>query len=164
MSTPAAYTLLHPSPHPTPHPPPRPMREDDLDAVCAVERRVFDFPWNPGVFLSCLHEGCECRILERGDRIVGYGVMAAGAGECHLLNLCIHPDFRRRGHGRALLRCLLGIAVRRGAVRAILEVRADNPAAQNLYLSEGFNRISRRRNYYPSSDGREDAVVLARVL
>jgi len=63
-----------------------------------------------------------------------------------------------------LLRFLLGVAVRRGAVRAILEVRADNPAAQNLYLSEGFNRISRRRNYYPSSGGREDAVVLARVL
>ncbi len=145
-------------------PPLRLMREDDLDAVCMVECRAYEFPWKPGVFLDCLYEGCECRILEYDRRIVGYGVMTTGVDECHLLNLCIDPDFQRRGHGRTLLRRMLGIAVCRGAARAILEVRINNPAAQKLYLSEGFNRISRRKNYYPSSDGREDAVVLARVL
>ena len=140
------------------------MRVIDVDAVQAIERRAYEKPWRRGVFLDCLEAGCEGRVLERRRRMIGYSLMSVGAGECHLLNLCIDPRFQRRGHGRELLRCMLGIAAGRGVARAILEVSVSNPSAMQLYLSEGFNRISRRRNYYPSSHGREDAIVLARVL
>ena len=142
----------------------RRMRVIDLEAVQAIERRAYKMPWKRGVFLDCIQSGCECHVLESRHAMIGYGLMSVGAMECHLLNLCIDPAFQRRGHGRALLRRLLGIAVDHGAARAILEVSVSNPSAMRLYLSEGFNRISRRRNYYPCPGGREDAVVLARVL
>ena len=145
-------------------PPLRVMRATDLDAVQAIERRAYEQPWGHGVFLDCIGAGCECRVLERRRDVIGYALMSVGACECHLLNLCIDPRFQRRGHGRRLLRRMLGIAAGRGVARAILEVSVTNPSAMQLYLSEGFNRIGRRRNYYPSSHGREDAVVLARLL
>ncbi len=145
-------------------PPLRLMRACDLDAVQAIERRAYEKPWGHGVFVDCIGAGCECRVLGRRRGIIGYALMDVGAGECHLLNLCIDPRFQRLGHGRDLLRRMLGIAVSRGVVRAILEVSVSNPPAMQLYLSEGFRRIGRRRNYYPSSHGREDAVVLARLL
>ncbi|RRA28422.1 ribosomal-protein-alanine N-acetyltransferase, partial [Cronobacter sakazakii] len=45
-----------------------------------------------------------------------------------------------------------------------LEVRASNHAARALYESLGFNEATIRRNYYPTSDGREDAIIMALPL
>jgi ribosomal-protein-alanine N-acetyltransferase len=90
------------------------------------------------------------------------------AGECHVLNLCLHPVHQGRGIGRRLLRRLLALARRREADTAFLEVRASNCGAIALYHSEGFDEIGRRRGYYPASrhnaHRREDAVVMARAL
>lgn len=41
-----------------------------------------------------------------------------------------------------------------------LEVRASNAAAIALYESLGFNEATIRRNYYPTTDGREDAIIM----
>ncbi|MNR57792.1 ribosomal-protein-alanine N-acetyltransferase [compost metagenome] len=45
-----------------------------------------------------------------------------------------------------------------------LEVRASNRAAIALYEDLGFNEVTVRRNYYPSANGREDAIVMALPL
>jgi ribosomal-protein-alanine N-acetyltransferase len=94
--------------------------------------------------------------------------MSVAAGECHVLNVCVHPDHHGRGIGRRLLRRLLALARRSEADTAFLEVRASNCVAIGLYRSVGFDEIGRRRDYYPaldpSSGGREDAVMMARAL
>jgi ribosomal-protein-alanine N-acetyltransferase len=78
-----------------------------------------------------------------------------------VLNICIASGHQGRGHGRRLLRSLLQIARGRGAERVFLEVRPSNRAAIELYHQEGFNEIGRRPRYYPSHEGREDALVMA---
>ncbi len=45
-----------------------------------------------------------------------------------------------------------------------LEVRASNAAAIALYESLGFNEATIRRNYYPTAEGREDAIIMALPL
>jgi ribosomal-protein-alanine N-acetyltransferase len=45
-----------------------------------------------------------------------------------------------------------------------LEVRPSNPNAIKLYQSLGFNEIGRRKDYYPARKGREDALVMARII
>ncbi len=139
----------------------RPMRESDLDAVFAVEIAAYPFPWTMGIFRDCLRADYPAWVLEDDAGIVGYFLVSLAAGEAHVLNICIAPDRQGRGHGRRLLRALLQIARARGAERVFLEVRPSNRGAIELYHQEGFNEIGRRPRYYPSHDGREDALVMA---
>jgi ribosomal-protein-alanine N-acetyltransferase len=142
----------------------RPMQEADLRAVMEVEQAAYSHPWTKGIFRDCLRVGYSCWVILADRRIVGHGVMSVAAGECHLLNLCVHPDWQRRRLGRRMLRRLLAIARRRNADTAFLEVRGSNGAAIRLYESEGFSEVGTRRGYYPHAEGREDAVIMARPL
>lgn len=142
----------------------RPMREDDLDAVMLVERDAYPFPWTRGIFRDCLRAGYPAWILQRDDELVGYAVLSIAVGEAHVLNLCTAPWVQRGGLGRLLLRTLLKVARGHRAERVFLEVRPSNRAAIALYDSEGFNEIGRRPRYYPATNGREDAIVMALEL
>lgn len=142
----------------------RPMREADMDAVMAIEVRAYPFPWTPGIFRDCLRAGYPAWILSGRESMMGYGVVSLAADEAHILNLCIAPERQGRGHGRYLLRALVKLASERGAQRLFLEVRPSNPSAIALYHSEGFNEIGRRPRYYPTHEGREDALVMAMEL
>ena len=86
-------------------------------------------------------------------------MLSVAAGECHILNLAIHPDWQGRGLGRKLMNRLLGLARQHQADTAFLEVRESNEAALALYRSMGFNEVGLRRSYYPALGGREDALV-----
>jgi [ribosomal protein S18]-alanine N-acetyltransferase len=142
----------------------RPMREADLDAVMAIERRAYPFPWTHGIFRDCLQAGYPSWLLLQDERILGYGVVSIAAGEAHILNVCVDPQMQRQGLGRRLVRALVRIARGHGAQRLFLEVRPSNPHAIVLYHDEGFNEIGRRPRYYPAKDGREDAIVMAMEL
>ncbi len=142
----------------------RPMRVEDVDAVMAIERRAYPFPWTAGIFEDCLRSGYPAWILHEVRGIVGYGVLSIAAGEAHVLNVCIAPEAQGCGHGRRLFRALIDAARGHGAQRVFLEVRPSNPHAIALYHDEGFNEIGRRPRYYPAHNGREDAIVMAREL
>ena len=86
--------------------------------------------------------------------------MSTGAGEAHILNLCVRETMRGRGIGRTLLRQLLDLAVEAGVEDVFLEVRPSNLAAIRLYQSLGFVQVGVRKGYYQAAGGREDATVL----
>ncbi len=140
------------------------MRPADLAAVVAVERKCYEFPWRSSVFQDCMRAGYVCVVADFDGAVCGYGIMSVAAGECHILNLCVHPDWRRRGLGRSLLQALTTIARDRNSRTAFLEVRVSNRAAQDLYAQDGFNEIATRHQYYRAKSGREDALVFAKTL
>ncbi len=142
----------------------RPMLASDLVSVLDVERAAYDYPWTEGIFRDCLQVGYCCWVVENASGLVGHGVMSAAVGECHILNICVHPDWRRRRLGRMLLRRLVALGRRRNADTALLEVRPSNRAAVALYESEGFSEVGWRRNYYPAANGKEDALIMAKAL
>lgn len=142
----------------------RPMSEADLLEVMLIEEAAYEFPWTQGIFHDCLRVGYPCWVLEGVGRIDGYGVMMVGAGEAHILNICVRGSERRRGHGRAILRHLLAEALLHNAGSAYLEVRPSNQGAIRLYQLAGFAEVGYRRNYYPARVGREDALILARSI
>lgn len=142
----------------------RPMRQADIEAVADIENRSYVFPWTPGIFRDCLRAGHHCWVLEADTKLLGYGVLSAAAGEAHILNICIAPEYQGRGHGRRLLRRLVDLARWHKAQQVFLEVRPSNPRAIALYLDEGFNEIGNRPNYYPAEKGRENAIVMAMEL
>ena len=142
----------------------RPMTEADVAEVFAVERASYQFPWSEGIFRDCLRVGYVCRVLTAGSRIIGYGVMSIGAGEAHVLNLCVDGDHRCRGLGRRMLGYLLERGAAAGMNEAFLEVRPSNTAAIRLYQAVGFEQVGMRRGYYQAVGGREDAAVLRLTL
>ena len=142
----------------------RPMAPHDLSAVMEIERQAYEFPWTEGIFRDCLRVGYHCRVALRDDIVLGYGVMSLGAGECHLLNICVRPGYQAQGIGRYIVTELLANARVNHATMAFLEVRRSNAAAYRLYSGLGFDEVGVRKNYYPARRGREDALLLGRAL
>ncbi len=142
----------------------RTMSHEDLSLVSDIERRSYEFPWSHGVFRDCLLAGYQCVVLERDGDVAGYSVLSIAAGEAHILNICVDPDYRSMGYGERLLDEVL-FRTRTTAVREIfLEVRPSNTNALSLYKKKGFHKVAKRPAYYQAEDGREDANVLVKKL
>lgn len=142
----------------------RDMGFDDVAAVAQVERRSYTFPWSEPIFRDCLRAHYYCCVAELDSIVMGYAIMSTGAGEAHVLNLCVAEEYRCRGIGSQLLEHLLEFARGLGVIDVFLEVRPSNTSAIRLYQSLGFAQIGVRRGYYQAMEGREDAVVLRRAL
>ena len=144
----------------------RPMRLDDLDAVLAIERSVYSFPWTRGNFIDSLAAGYLAELLlDDGGRLIGYFVAMVGVDEMHLLNLSVAPAHQRQGHARTLLDALEAHCHALHLPTLWLEVRLSNARARQIYLRRGFSEVGLRRGYYPAGKGqREDAVVMSMAL
>ena len=142
----------------------RDMTHEDLKAVSDIERRSYEFPWSHGVFRDCLLAGYQCMVLMREDQVAGYAILSVAAGEAHILNVCVEPEFRSMGYGERLVDEML-FRARATSVQAIfLEVRPSNKNALALYRKKGFHKVANRPAYYQANKGREDAAVLVKKL
>jgi len=141
----------------------RPMTEADLDAVLKIEYAAFSHPWTRGIFLDGL-KSYEIWLMFEGEQQVGHGVINVIIDEAHLLNITVKPESQGRGLGLLLLDRLMKRAYELNGRECFLELRASNQSAYRLYERYGFNEIGRRRDYYPATGGREDALVMACTL
>ena len=151
----------------------REMTFDDLPAVMVLEEELFaPDTWTEAMYRDELSRGDTRYYLvaefdARGDGnpedaepvMVGYGGLIAYDDEAHVATLGVTKELQGEGIGSLLLDALLAEADRRSPV-VLLEVRADNGAAQHLYRRRGFVEIRRRRGYYQPSG--TDAVVMRR--
>jgi ribosomal-protein-alanine N-acetyltransferase len=146
------------------HPLIRRLSAQDVDRIYEIEQLAYPFPWSRGVFEDCLRVGYACFGLQIGKDLAGYTIFNWAAGEAHLLNLCIHPDWQERGYGSLLLEYSINHIARLEIETMFLEVRASNPSAIKLYKDRGFRVIGSRPSYYQAGDGREDAIVMCLQL
>lgn len=143
----------------------RPMTVSDLDAMVAVEARVYSHPWSRGNFTDSLAAGYLADVLVSGaGELVGYFIAMTGVDELHLLNITVAPEWQGLGHGQALMAALRQHARRLGLATLWLEVRQSNQRARELYSRLGFEEVGLRRGYYPAAVRREDAVVMCLAL
>ena len=139
----------------------RSMTADDVPRVAALEISAALFAWEQRAFAQCLQLGCICRVAIINGIVVGFGLMNIQGVQAHILNLCVDPDVRGQGIGRALLEHLVTMARLTGADHVFLEARPSNAAAINLYRSVGFQQVGNRVDYYPAVGGREDGAIYA---
>jgi [ribosomal protein S18]-alanine N-acetyltransferase len=140
------------------------MREADIPAVLLVEKDSYEFPWSAGNFHDSIYAGYSAWVYEIGGEIIGHVVLMTIMDEAHLLNITIAPAWRRQGLGRILLEHAMD-AARQKAVRTLfLEVRPSNGPAIAMYEGMGFEAFALRRGYYPAEQGREDALVMRKIL
>ncbi|MGD9505617.1 MAG: ribosomal protein S18-alanine N-acetyltransferase [Syntrophobacteraceae bacterium] len=129
-----------------------PMRVEDLPAVLEIERCSHVEPWGQGFFEEEMDRSQSFLLAARSSKnssdVLGYICFWKVVDEIHILNLAVHVASRRQGVGRALMLEALAMGYDRSARVALLEVRRGNTAAQNLYLSLGFQPTGQRPNYY----------------
>ena len=141
----------------------RRMQESDLDEILAIENASFPSPWSRWAFQSEVNSSHAHPfvLVEAGSSlVVGYVCSWIILDECHLLNLAVHPDFRRMGAASKMIDHLLRFCREKEVERYYLEVRMSNQQAITLYQKFGFHVCGVRRGYY--SDTGEDAFIMLR--
>jgi N6-L-threonylcarbamoyladenine synthase len=146
----------------------RPAELADLPALMRLETSTFvSDAWSTDAMrgeLTTRHGWYVVAVDAADDRILGYAGLACprGVHAADVQTIAVADGSRGRGIGRALLTRLVAEAHARGAREVLLEVRADNPVAQALYASLGFEPIAVRPHYYQPDD--VDAVVMRAIL
>ncbi|MET4144886.1 ribosomal-protein-alanine N-acetyltransferase [Arthrobacter sp. UYCo732] len=129
----------------------RDMTLEDVPAVNALEQRLFPADaWPLQMFLAELSQPETRRyfVAESGGDVVGYAGLMCIEPIADVQTIAVVPEFEGRGIGSALLTRLIDEARLRRAADVLLEVREDNPRAQQLYVRFGFEQIHVRRKYY----------------
>ena len=138
----------------------RDMSVDDVIAVSVLEQRLFPVDaWPLQMFYDELSQPETRRyfVAESEEGIVGYAGLMCIEPIADVQTIAVVPGYEGRGIGSTLLTGLIDEARRRNAADVLLEVRADNPRAQRLYLRFGFEQIHVRPRYY--RDG-VDALIM----
>lgn len=137
----------------------RDMVAGDIKQVMRVEYACFSDPWSENALLTeAMNPAAYYAVCSLGAHIIGFAGMWIIMDECHITNIGVLPEYRRKGYGERLLIAILKEAIARGATRATLECRRSNFGAQQLYGKYDFTTVAIRRGYY--RDNNEDAVVM----
>lgn len=137
----------------------------DIDTVEAIEAVAHPTPWSRAIFerefeldwshLWVVEEPAEAHA-------VGFLVFWTIHDEIHILNVAVHPDYRRRGIASRIIERLQARAERQDFAFITLEVREHNQPAIRLYESMGFEVTGRREAYY--ADTGEAALLMHRLI
>lgn len=133
------------------------LHEKHVKSVAELEKLCFPCPWSEEQFSAVLQDNYTelYGICTEEDRVIAYLLCSVVADYAEILNIAAHPDFRRKGLAKKLLDFWLSQSHIKNA-HIVLEVRAKNIPAQNLYAQCGFKQIHVRKNYY----GDDDALVM----
>ena len=136
------------------------MRPEHVAQVAALEKLCFGTEaWSENSVASELNNQLALWIVAvDGDRVAGYVGSQTVCDETDMMNIAVHPDYRRQKLGTALITDLIDALAKRGSHSLTLEVRASNDPAIAMYTQYGFEQIGRRKNYYRNP--KEDALIL----
>lgn len=139
------------------------MKPDHVSAVAQLEALCFRDPWSERSIASELTNKLSYWLVAVENGVVaGYIGSQTVLDESDMMNVAVHPDFRRRGIAEALVTALCDALKEKGSVSLTLEVRASNDPAQALYEKLDFEQVGRRPNYYRNP--KEDALILRKML
>lgn len=126
------------------------MRPEDLEQVMVIERSSFESPWTRNNFFDEFKNSdlSTQLVMEVDGQIIAFAIVWIIMDECHLANIAVHPDFRRRGVAEILLDKIIEIAREKKCIKIMLEVRKSNEAAIELYTKYRFEKVGIRKNYY----------------
>ena len=135
------------------------MTDAHVAQVAELEKICFSDPWSEKSVTSELCNPLSLWLVAMdGDRVAGYIGSQSVEGEADMMNVAVHPDYRRQGIARRLVEGLVAALREKGVYSLALEVRASNAPAIRLYEGLGFSQVGLRPNYYRNP--KEDAYIL----
>ena len=139
------------------------MTADHVLQVAQLEKLCFQDPWSEKSIASELSNKLALWLVAvEEETLVGYIGSQTVMDETDMMNVAVHPEFRRRGIAEALVNALCVALKEQGSVSLTLEVRASNEPAKALYEKLGFEQVGKRPNYYRNP--KEDAYILRKML
>ena len=138
------------------------MSREHLSEVASIEEMSFSLPWSLESLELMLTEQASALVALEDGRVLGYVGMMCVLDEGQIINVAVHPDARRRGVGRSLMKAAEAYAKERGIVFLSLEVRESNIAARSLYSSLGWEEQGIRKGFY--SPPVENACVMTKSI
>lgn len=136
-----------------------PMDESHVSQVAELEKLCFNDPWSVNSIVYELTNPLSLWLVAaEADTVVGYVGSQSVMDEADMMNIAVHPEYRRRGIAQELVHRLVTALRQKEVRRLTLEVRASNEPAKALYSGLGFEQVGCRPNYYRNP--REDALIL----
>ena len=133
----------------------------DIEKIVLIEADCHISPWSKTNFLDSISAGNLFQVLKEDELIIGYYIASFAADECELLNITVNKHFHRQGFGKIIISHLVKNCLVRKVSNLFLEVRRSNKNAILLYEKKGFNEVGIRPNYYKTTNGNEDAILMA---
>ena len=135
------------------------MNSSHVTQIAELEKICFSDPWSERSVASELDNKLAFWLVAvEGEKVAGYIGSQTVVGETDMMNVAVHPDFRRQGIAEALINALVDNLKQMESQCLTLEVRVSNIPAVSLYEKLGFAEIGRRKNYYRNP--KEDALIL----
>ena len=134
-----------------------------MPQIAEIETLCFTDPWSEKSVASELGNRLSLWLVAMdGDTVAGYVGSQSVLDEADMMNVAVHPDYRRQGIGRELVLALAEALQKKGIRGLMLEVRQSNAPAIALYEQLGFQQVGMRPNYYRNP--KENALILRKEL
>ena len=139
------------------------MDESHVGAIAELEKMCFHDPWSINSISSELNNPLSTWLVAVADGVVcGYVGSQSVLDGADMMNIAVHPDYRKQGIGYNLVDKLIDLLKAKDVISLSLEVRVSNENAINLYNKMGFEIIGKRPGYYRNP--REDAYIMRKEL
>ena len=129
-----------------------------LADVIELDEATNQHPWTGKQWVDSLDHH-TCYGWWQGEQLVGFAVCMITLDEAELLLIAIAPEYQRQKLGSRLVQAVFSELSGQGVLKLFLEVRESNAAACGFYRRHQFEQAGRRKGYYPTSIGREDALL-----
>ena len=135
------------------------MAQCHVSQIADLERLCFNDPWSENSIASELNNKLSHWLVALdGEKVIAYVGSQTVLGETDMMNIAVHPDYRKRGIATELIQELINALNERNSHSLMLEVRESNDPAKELYLKMGFEMVGIRKNYYRNP--KENALIL----
>ena len=135
------------------------MNSSHVPQIARLEEICFSEPWSEKSIASELENPLSLWLVALdGETVAGYIGSQTVMDETDMMNVAVHPEYRRQGIGEALVMALIRQLQQTSSRNLSLEVRTSNVSARNLYEKLGFIQVGKRPRYYRNP--REDAYIL----
>ena len=144
-------------------------RKEDLKEVRRIELLSFSDPWTRQMF-EALFQIAQTGfyIASIKSRIMGFAIVliepyfakSAPNKRAHMINLAVHPKYRRKRYGTDLVNEITKDVEKQHGESIYLEVRKSNEEALSFYSNLDFLRIGSIKDFYND----EDAIVMSKKI
>ena len=139
------------------------MAETHVPQIAEIEKLCFSDPWSENSVASELHNPLSLWLVALdGDKVAGYIGSQRVLDEADMMNVAVHPDYRRQGIAGNLVKSLCAALAEKDIKHLMLEVRQSNAPAIALYGQLGFLQVGLRPNYYRNP--KENALIMRKEL
>ncbi|WP_375623053.1 MULTISPECIES: ribosomal protein S18-alanine N-acetyltransferase [unclassified Bartonella] len=145
-----------------------PLQINDSAALHQIHQHCFTPAWTKQAFDNFLTDhsifGYKAFLLDHPDQILGFCLCRLILDEAEIITIAVHPHYRQQGIATLLVDRTVCHLHNKRAIKLFLEVEATNLSALNLYQRFKFQKISERLAYYPSKNGRGDAIIMQKTF